>query len=557
MLVSLAEAGDESIAPVRVAALEGLIEGLKSGTPEALTSSEGQLALRRLLVSPSVELRELALQVAGLVRLHESPEMKAALATASQVALDESRSIEERQAAAGLLAGSPYDEIAPTVERLLNARQPLDLQLAAASVLSSTDDPRAGPLLLANWPSYTPKVQEAVLGAIFSRQNRLSKLLDAVEEGTVQPSGLDAVRREQLLRNSDAEIRRRAESLLAGQGSRRGRDEVLGRYQAALTLHRDPARGNQVYKDQCAKCHQLQGQGFAVGADLATASTRTDETLVSDILDPSNRLTVGYQNYTVVTEDGRIFTGILAVETATSITLRKEEGVEQTILRKDIDEMEASPISMMPEELEKQVGPQDVADLLGYLREALGPAPPPGITLFDDESSFADLLTEGEGTARVRTEAPFSGTAFLAVTPPQRWNLRIPGWQYPIVENPGDGEFRYLRFAWRSRGRGVMIELAGGGQWPPADKPLRRYYSGENTTGWQAVEVSAEVPGDWVVVTRDLWRDFGPFTLTGIAPTAMGGEAFFDSIELLRSLEDAVQKSSGGASIPARANAAR
>jgi putative heme-binding domain-containing protein len=295
-----------------------------------------------------------------------------------------------------------------------------------------------------------------------------------------------------------------------------------------------------VYLDQCAKCHQLQGQGYAVGADLTTANTRTDETILSDVLEPSGQITVGYQNYTVVTEDGRIFTGVLAAETATSITLRKEEGVEQTILRQEIDEMEASSISMMPEGLEKEVSPQDVADLLGYLREALGPAPPPGIVLFDDERSFADVLNEGEGTVGLRPEAPFSGTASLVVTPPQRWNLRIPGWEYPIVENPGAGEFRYLRFAWRSEGgHGVMIELAGDGKWPPAEKPLWRYYSGKNTTSWQAVEVSPDVPGDWVVVTRDLYKDFGHFTLTGIAPTALGGQAFFDRIELLRSLDGA------------------
>jgi len=170
----------------------------------------------------------------------------------------------------------------------------------------------------------------------------------------------------------------------------------------------------------------------------------------------------------------------------------------------------------------------------------LGPPPPPGITLFDDESSFSDLLNEGGGTAKIDTDAPFSGTASLAITPPQRHSSHIPGWEYPIVENPGDGEFRYLQFAWKSEGgRGVMLELAGDGSWPPPDKPLRRYFSGENITGWQAVEVSREVPGEWVVVTRDLWKDFGPFTLTGIAPTAMGGTAFFDSIELLRSLDDA------------------
>jgi len=537
LLDSIAQVTDGD--QLQIDSLRGLLEGLKRHKPQTLTSHAGQTALRRLLVCPSAEVRKLAFQIAGLVRLEDTPEMKASYARAVKTATDETQTVLDRQLAVSLLSGAEFSTLAPLVEELLDARQPLDLQIAAVAVLASTDDPRAGPLLLANWPTYTPKVQEAVLGAVFSRKNRLSSLLDAMEQGSLPRAGLDAVRRQQLTANSDSEIRERALSLLANSGSQEGRDRVLAQFQAALTSPRDTQRGKQVYLDQCSKCHKLQDQGYAVGADLATASTRTDETLLTDILDPSNRLTTGYQNYTVVTEDGRIFTGVLAAETATSITLKKEEGVEQTILRREIDEMEASSISMMPAELEKEVSPQDLADLLGYLREALGPAPPPGITLFDDERSFADLLTEGEGAVRLHTEAPFSGSASLAITPPQRWNLRIPGWKYPIVEQPAAGEFRYLRFAWKSRGgRGVMIELAGDGKWPPADEPLWRYYSGKNTTDWQAVEVSPDVPDDWVVVTRDLWQDFGSFTLTGVAPTALGGEAFFDSIELLRTLEN-------------------
>jgi len=160
------------------------------------------------------------------------------------------------------------------------------------------------------------------------------------------------------------------------------------------------------------------------------------------------------------------------------------------------------------------------------------------VTLFDDDSAFAAILGEGEGQARIEPADKLSGAAALRIAPPQRWNLRIPGWQYPIAENPGPGEFRYLRFAWKSLGAaGVMIELAADGQWPPAEKPLRRYYSGKNTTGWAALQIAPQAPAEWTVVTRDLWKYFGPFTLTGIAPTAMGGEALFDRIELLRSLD--------------------
>ena len=84
----------------------------------------------------------------------------------------------------------------------------------------------------------------------------------------------------------------------------------------------------------------------------------------------------------------------------------------------------------------------------------------------------------------------------------------------------------------------VMIELADNGRWPTSDKPTRRYYSGKNTTAWEATLVSARSPAGWTVITRDLWKDFGNFPLTGLAPTAMGGPVLFDQIELLRMLED-------------------
>jgi putative membrane-bound dehydrogenase-like protein len=538
LLVAVAAADGPGTVGPRLACLEGLIEGLGRGEPPALQSQAGQMALQRLLVTTEAELSELALKIAGMLKLERSAEMNRAFAKAAEIAVDQSRPIEERQTALGLLTAAPYELLLGAAEDLLDTRQPLDLQLSAVAALSSSSDPNVAAVLLANWELYTPNVRTAVVDAIFRRQNRLAGLLGAIQSGRVLPVSLEPLRRAQLLENPDSEIRRRAEALFAESSGRAGRDAVVNRYRPALAEARDASRGKAVFEKQCAKCHRLQGQGHQVGPDLAAANNRPDETLLSDILDPNNQITAGYNVYTVITEAGRIYTGVLSAETATSISLRMEEGVEEAILRKDIDEMAASTLSMMPEELEKEVSPQEVADLIAYLRAMLGPVPPPTVTLFDDDRSFADLLTEGEGTVRLRATDPYSGDVSLAVTPPQRWNLRIPGWKYPVTENPGPGEFRYLRFAWKARGaEGVMIELAGDGRWPPAEKPLWRYYAGRNTTGWAAVEVDREPPEDWTLVTRDLWKDFGPFTLTGIAPTAMGGEAYFDRIELLRSLD--------------------
>jgi putative heme-binding domain-containing protein len=541
VLEAAAAAEGDRAAATQTACLGGLLEGLKRARSESVELGVGQLALRRLLAHPAPEVAELALAVAGRVKLRKSPEMQAALAAAVKLALDDSRRVEDRLGAVALLVGSTYRDLEPTVKQLLDQRQPLEIQLAAIRAVASLDEPEAAGLLLAAWQSSSPKVQTAAMDAVFTRQNRLASLLDALAAGKIPLASLEPIRRVQLLENPDRQVRQRATTILGSQAVRKDRQQVVARYIASLAAPRDARHGRQVFETQCSKCHQVQGKGFVVGPDLSSTTRRSDEILVSDVLEPSNQITIGYNQYTVITQDGRIFTGVLAVETATSVTLRKENAVDEVILRKDIDVMAASTNSMMPENLEKEVAPRDVADLVAYLREAFGPVPPPVVVLFDDDRAFAEILSEGAGKARIESGDRLSGTASLRMAPLQRSNAQIPGWRYRIAENPGTGEFRYLRFAWKSAdGSGVMLELASDGQWPPAEKPIYRYYAGKNSTGWAAVQVSPQVPTEWTIVTRDLWRDFGAFTLTGIAPTAMGGDALFDRIDLLRSL-DAVQ----------------
>ena len=203
------------------------------------------------------------------------------------------------------------------------------------------------------------------------------------------------------------------------------------------------------------------------------------------------------------------------------------------ILRNEIDELRVSAVSMMPEDLVKTLKPQDVADMIAWLRQ-----PQERVVLLDDNEALATAFNKGEGTAEFITREKFSGESSLLITPPQRYCDRIKGWEFRIREKPTVGEYRFIRFAWKApQASGVMLEFAADGQWPPADQPLRRYFAGRNLTPWQAVGVAPRPPGDWTVMTRDLWEDFGDFTLTGIAPTAIAGPAFFDRIELIRTLD--------------------
>jgi putative membrane-bound dehydrogenase-like protein len=529
--------------------LHGLAQGLARSRTHPALPAPGRQGLERLMNTASADVRREALHIAGLLQLKDSATVRSARAAAVRTALDAGRPLAERLAALDLLSDAAPDKLKPLHE-LLDARQPVEIQTAAVRALASSGGTEVVGLLLKEWPRYTPRVQTAVLDALFSRQDRLPLLLDAVERRVVDPASLPSVRQAQLLDNPDTRVRERARKVLAGHATSAERKDVLARYQSCLSLKRDPKHGKEVFEQQCMKCHQLNGRGTAVGPDLAAVQDRPDASILVDVLDPSSTIVAGYRAYTVTTQDGKLATGVLAAETATSVTLRRENGQQDVILRRDIDEMVASSKSLMPEGLEKLITPQDMADLLGYLREALRPSPNKAV-LFDGDKALVRALNEGEGRAELSTVESFAGKASLRVSPPQRFSARIPGWNYRIVEKPGPGEYRYLRLAWKTpAGRGVMVELADGGAWPPPDSPRGRLYSGENTTAWKATRLAPEAPRDWVVVTVDLWKEFGPMTLTGIAPTAMGGDAFFARMELLPAADVPAGAATGGGPAP-------
>jgi putative heme-binding domain-containing protein len=348
--------------------LDGLAEGLGGNSAGKFNANAPRQAIVRLVSHSSPEVRQRAIRLAGLLQLQDLPELDRIWAESRATAQDEKRPLTDRLTAVSILATASWSH-RKDLAALVGPRQPQEMQLSVVQTLASGDQAEVAGTLLSVWSGASPKVQEALLDALFARRDRLPKVLDAIEKRVVPASILSPVRREQLLKNSAGEVRRRARALLAAPSDEE-RAAVLEKYRSALALKRDPVRGKVVFEQQCAKCHQLHGIGVAVGPDLAAAGSRSDATLLTDILDPSAALTPGYTVYTVATLDGRVFTGALAAETATSITLRREKGESDIILRKNIDEMTASARSLMPDGMEKLITPQGLADLIGFLRQS-------------------------------------------------------------------------------------------------------------------------------------------------------------------------------------------
>jgi hypothetical protein len=167
------------------------------------------------------------------------------------------------------------------------------------------------------------------------------------------------------------------------------------------------------------------------------------------------------------------------------------------------------------------------------------------LALFEDQPEFVANLDQGAGTATLVTDEKFTGTASVKVTPEQRYNPALPGLGIKIRQNPGPGEYRYLQFAWKKQGgQRICLQLNHDGQWGPvpSTNPLKFRYDagpapGESYGG--AMRLDGNLPADWVVITRDLFADFGEFTLTGMALSPFDGEfALFDHIYLARTPRD-------------------
>jgi len=536
--------------PERLGAATGLLEPLCASIVARGDANELGTAIARIGAKDGA-----AWQVSCLrgLQVRDGERIKVALSTEGSEALNRllvAEDAEVRRLAASLLeafqVADPVQRgrmVAQAARDAADVTLPVERRLAAVTQLAHAGEPEATPGLLAAWPVNTPQVQSAILDAVFQRRDRLGDLLDAIEQQRIPVSALNAFQRLTLTEHDQPGIRERAAGVL---GRATGPDQAtMERFAAALSGDRNRAHGEQVFREHCATCHRLREIGFEVGPDLGAEFQRADEAILRDILAPNDVLSAGYPTFLIETRDGQSFNGILADETATSLTLRQAAGLERVFLRKDIESFSTLAVSLMSEALVETLTPRDVADVIAWVKGSAAAAERGSnpVVLFDDEPGFAGRLKEGGGTAVIKNGGAASGRAYLVITPSQRYAVRIPGWDYRIVEKPEPGEYRYLRLAWRSRGgEGVMVELAAEGSWPRPEDARRRYYAGRNTTEWKALEVSPMTPEEWRVITLDLWKDCGAFTLTGIAPTAMGGEAHFDRIELLRDLRSLTEE---------------
>lgn len=282
---------------------------------------------------------------------------------------DQEAPVSERTLSVRLIAALGKPEDVARLETLLAADAPTELQSAAIDALCLSVPEKAPERILANWEDLAPASQATALDRLTSVRAWRVSLLEAIASGKLPASAVDAARRQSLLTDDDEAIRTLAASVLGGPSdAERGR--VVERYAPALELAADAARGAGLFDRQCATCHRLRDRGHEVGPDLAALSDRSPEAMLIAILDPNRAVESKFVGYIAVGADGRTHKGLLASEAGDSVELLAADGKRTKLLASEIETLKNSRVSLMPAGFEKDLTPQDMADLIAYLRES-------------------------------------------------------------------------------------------------------------------------------------------------------------------------------------------
>jgi putative membrane-bound dehydrogenase-like protein len=257
-----------------------------------------------------------------------------------------------------------------SLKLLLKASRSPETTRLVIQAISRIDSSAASDTILKSLSSIPTEVQAVAIEALTDRTSAAVSLMNAVADKSVAPNLINANQARKMLNMQNANL---SEMVRKHWGTVRSeRDPARARLisQMRNTLrksHGDPMVGREVFKKVCGQCHKIYGQGAVVGPDITRNGRASFEQLLSNVFDPSLVVGAAYQALTVVTADGRVVTGLPIEDSPQRVVLRVQGDKQEIIARDDIEEVVQSQLSLMPEGLEKQLKPTEMADLFAYL----------------------------------------------------------------------------------------------------------------------------------------------------------------------------------------------
>jgi len=294
-----------------------------------------------------------------------------ALAEASLVVADQQADPTQRLELIQVLGQIKQDRVVPVLLGLLAAATHDDIRAASISALQGYDDPRIGAELARQHGSFSSDVRALAQSVLVSRRAWAKEMLSAVDRGAIPPADIPPAILQKLLLLNDDTIRAGVRQHW-GEVPSSTTEEMLAEMQrlgqVLLAAAGNPYRGKQLFETSCGKCHQLFSEGGRIGPDLTPYKRDDLRGVLMNVVNPSLEIREGFENYLVITQDGRTLNGFVEEQDNRIVVLKTADGQRLIIPRDDIETMQAIRRSIMPEEILKPLSEQQVRDLFAYLR---------------------------------------------------------------------------------------------------------------------------------------------------------------------------------------------
>ncbi|MGB0742721.1 MAG: dehydrogenase, partial [Planctomycetaceae bacterium] len=146
--------------------------------------------------------------------------------------------------------------------------------------------------------------------------------------------------------------------------------ELIDEYLTRIEQHQgQPEQGAEVFRKHCSACHRYAEIGREIGADLAALRDRSAGALLTAIIDPNRAVESKFLSYSVLTLDGLQLTGMLQNESGSSVTLLSADGRQQVVPRSEIELLQTSGKSLMPEGLHRDLSAAQLGDVIAFLQQ--------------------------------------------------------------------------------------------------------------------------------------------------------------------------------------------
>jgi putative heme-binding domain-containing protein len=372
LLKSAVEPTPDSSMSWKAPLLQGLAEGLKNrkSIPEGLRS-EREFLVSVCLHHPDVNIRRNARIMLENIGIADNLLKPAVMQEAKKIADDKNLSSAKRAEAINLMALQNPKQEAAFLESLITPNAPRDIQFAAIQALSKIPDTTVSIFILKNWATLFPGIKDAALNTFITEPfsvPRISLLLQSISNGTITKAELGWPVTVILMRDIPDSLKEYARSLLTVK--KEDRNPVIKEYEASLELKGNTVKGKTVYVANCSVCHQVRGKmGMTFGPDLGTVQSWQPENIMINILDPNLSISHGYELWNIVLNDATMLQGVIASETSNAIVVNQQGGVKTTIARNDIKSLRTLDVSAMPNDFEKRIDKQQMADLIAFIKQ--------------------------------------------------------------------------------------------------------------------------------------------------------------------------------------------